>query len=85
MRKSTLVFIVFSLLSLAALASSRSFSSGGDLIRPSQVELKEFRPPLYFSLFSFFSEKPGGAIAAPDTIRIVVPYPRIKEDTRKPK
>ncbi|MFN8700405.1 MAG: hypothetical protein ACK5XQ_13880 [Flavobacteriales bacterium] len=81
MRKSTLLFVAASLISLGVLAvseegkTSRQPAAGKETPACSLTQV-------YFSIFSFFIDTPVQQ-TCPDTIRITVSMPRIKENTRK--
>lgn len=82
MQKSTVAFLVASMLSLGAVASNERYAEPGKPQDKSQ-DAPSFRlSEGYFSLFTLFSSR---AIPSSDTIRKTVPMPRIKEDTRRPR
>lgn len=85
MRKETFAFLVGSVLSLAALARSGETTTSGDPVREAQIKPSQGDWNTPISLFSFFRFSNQHSSSQPDTLRIVVSMPRIKEDTRRPK
>jgi hypothetical protein len=84
MRKSTLLFVVASLISIGALAASEEGKPAAQQPGAGKETPAFSLTQGYFSIFSLFVDTPFQQ-SRPDTIRKTVPMPRIKEDTRKPR
>jgi hypothetical protein len=85
MKKPTIIFLAVSLISIAAVASGERLSKPGDPQKPESARPMFSMTDGYFSFFTLFTSSPVQQRPQADTSGAFIMYPRIKEDTRKPK